>query len=47
MVLIYVDDIVITGKEIPGITLFKYNLLKNFEIMDLGRLKFILGILVT
>jgi len=44
MVLIYVDDIAIAGKEISGIVLFKQNLLKDFEITDLGEMKFILGI---
>jgi len=47
MVLIYVDNIAITGKGISGITLFKWNLSKDFEITDLGELKFILGILIT
>jgi len=44
MVLIYVDDMAVAGKEIPGIVLFKQNLSKNFEITDLGEMKFILGI---
>ena len=47
MVLIYVNNIAIAGKGIPGIVLFKQNLSKDFEITDLGKLKFILGILVT
>ena len=47
MVLIYIDNMAIAGKEISGITLFKQNLSEDFEIMDLGELKFILGILVT
>ena len=47
MVLIYVDDIAIAGKEIPGIILFKQNLSKDFEITDLGEMKFILGIQIT
>ena len=47
MVLIYVDDMAVAGKGIPGIVLFKRNLSKDFEIADLGELKFILGILVT
>jgi len=47
MVLIYVDDMAIAGKGIPGVILFKQNLSKDFEITDLGELKFILGILVT
>jgi len=47
MVLIYVDDIAIAGKRIPRIVLFKQNLLKDFEITDLGKMKFILGIQAT
>jgi len=47
MVLIYVNDIVIARKEIPGIILFKQNLSKDFEITDLGEMKFILGIQIT
>jgi len=47
MVLIYVDDMAVAGKGIPGIVLFKQNLSKDFEITDLGELRFILGILVT
>jgi len=47
MVLIYVDDMAIAGKGIPGVVPFKQNLSKDFEIPDLGELKFILSILVT
>jgi len=47
IVLIYVDNMAIAEKEIPGIALFKQNLSKDFEITDLGKLKFILDILVT
>jgi len=47
MVLIYVNDMTIAGKEISGTVLVKQNLSKDFEITDLGELKFILGILVT
>ena len=47
LVLIYVDDMAIAGKGIPGVVLFKQNLSKDFKITDLGELKFILGILVT
>jgi len=47
MVLIYVDNMAITRKGIPGIVLFKQNLSKDFEIIDLDELKFILGTLVT
>jgi len=47
MVLIYVDDMAVAEKGIPGIVLFKQNLSKDFEIRDLGKMKFILGIQVT
>jgi len=47
IVLIYVDDIAIARKGIPGIVLFKQNLSKDFEITDLGEMKFILGIQAT
>jgi len=47
IVLIYVNDMAVTGKGIPGIVLFKQNLSKDFKIMDLGEMKFILGIQVT
>jgi len=47
MVLIYVDDMAVAGKRISGIILFKQNLSKDFEITDLGEMKFILGIQVT
>ena len=47
MVLIYNNDVAIAGKRISEIVLFKPNLSKDFEITDLGELKFILGILVT
>jgi len=47
MVLIYIDNMAITRKEMSGITLFKQNLSKDFEIIDLDKLKFILSILVT
>jgi len=47
MVLIYIDDIAVAGKETPGIVLFKQNLSKDFEIMDLGKMKFIFGIQIT
>ena len=47
IVLIYIDDMAIAGKEIPGIILFKQNLSKDFKITDLGEIKFILGIQIT
>ena len=47
MILIYVDNIAVARKEISGIVMFEHNLSKDFEITDMGELKFILGILVT
>jgi len=47
MVLIYINDMAITEKEISGIVLFKQNLSKDFKITDLGEMKFILGIQIT
>src|SRR5664279_1876932 len=44
IVLVYVDDIIITGdnqNEIEGV---KRNLKQKFEIKDLGKLKYFLGI---
>jgi len=40
IVLIYVDDIAIAGKEIPGIVLFKQNLSKDFKIINLSQTSF-------
>ncbi|GJT06654.1 putative RNA-directed DNA polymerase [Tanacetum coccineum] len=42
--LVYVDDIVITGSDIDGINEFKLFLSTKFLIKDLGSLKYFLGI---
>lgn len=47
MVLVYVDNIMAARPNIGEIILFKKNLDNNFEITDLGDIKYILGILVT
>ncbi|XP_040374694.1 uncharacterized protein LOC112199378 [Rosa chinensis] len=46
-VLIYVDDIVITGNDPKAIELLKAFLHKEFRIKDLGNLKYFLGIEVS
>jgi len=47
LVLGYVDDIAVASLNSIQIILFKSALAKNFEIMDLGKLKFMLGIFIT
>ena len=44
---VYVDDIVITGNDQDGITNFKQHLFKHFQTKKLGRLKYFLGIEVA
>ncbi|KAF3657316.1 hypothetical protein FXO38_13745 [Capsicum annuum] len=44
---VYVDDIVITGNDQDGITNLKQHLFQHFQTKDLGRLKYFLGIEVT
>ena len=45
--LIYVDDIAVSGLNSHYIILFKELLDNDFKITDLGKLKFMLGILIT
>lgn len=42
--IVYVDDIMVTGSDCEEITRLKNNLLREFEIKDLGTLKYFLGI---
>ena len=42
--LVYVDDIVLTGDDSKEIQNFKKCLLKEFDIKELGKLKYFLGI---
>jgi len=44
LVLMYVDDMAVTGKSIEKVQGFKTALSHEFEISDLGELKYILGI---
>ena len=44
IILIYVDDLVITGSDPTGIKNLKLHLGKEFDIKDLGSLKYFLGI---
>ena len=45
--LVYVDNIVVTGDDLQGIEALKRCLLQEFEIKELGRLKYFLGIEVA
>ena len=45
--LIYVDDMAIAGQTLQRVETFKADFRKNFEITDIGKLKYILGIQVT
>ena len=46
LVLVYIDDMAIAGHSFTCIIQFKTNLTKVFDITDLGKLKYILGIQV-
>ena len=41
---VYVDDIIITGSDQDGIQKLKQHLFTHFQTKDLGKLKFFLGI---
>lgn len=45
--IVYVDDIVLTGNDVEEIPQLKEYLAKEFEIKDLGSLKYFLGIEVV
>ena len=45
--IIYVNDIVITGSDQDGIQKLKHHLFSYFQTKDLGKLKYFLGIEVA
>jgi hypothetical protein len=47
ILIVYVDDIVITGDDDVGIKDLKMQLTKEFEVKDLGKLRYFLGIEVS
>jgi hypothetical protein len=47
ILLVYVDDIILTGDDTPGIAHVKQSLGKVFDVKDLGALKYFLGIEVA
>ena len=42
--IIYIDDMIITGDDVEEIQNLKESLIKEFEMKDLGALKYFLGI---
>jgi hypothetical protein len=47
ILLVYVDDIILTGDDAPGISQVKRDLGKVFDVKDLGSLRYLLGIEVA
>ena len=47
LLLLYVDNMIITRGDLDGITFLKDHLAKLFEIKDFGLLSFFLGIEIT
>ena len=45
--IVYVDDIVITGNDHDGIRKLKQHIFSHFKIKDLGKLKYFMGIEIT
>ncbi|KAK5845013.1 hypothetical protein PVK06_001165 [Gossypium arboreum] len=45
--LVYVDDIIVTGDDLEGMENLKKCLVKEFEVKELGKLKYFLGIEVA
>ncbi|KAK8924049.1 hypothetical protein KSP39_PZI019433 [Platanthera zijinensis] len=47
ILIVYVDDIIITGDDIDEVKALKKHLAQEFEVKDLGKLKYFLGIEVA
>ena len=47
LLLLYVDDMIITGDDLNDIQEFKVFLNQQFEMKDLGHLSFFLGLEIT
>ena len=45
--LVYVDDIIVTCNDVEGMQSLKYCLVKQFDIKELGKLKYFMGIEVA
>lgn len=46
IVSVYVDDLLFTGNDVQMLEEFKYSMKKEFDMTDLGRMRYFLGIKV-
>lgn len=47
VLLVYVDDVIVTRNDLEGIRSLQSKLMEEFQMKDLGRLKYLLGIAVA